>query len=145
MAAVVILVFISSLPCFGAKDFTSLSVIACASSGVPLGINIPNYDDIRQELGFKNVHLGNCAPKLKETQYLSPEDSKHLIAWSEQIMLIKVTLHELLGHGCGKLFYKNQDGYNFDMENIKNPLTGGKITSYYKEGETWLSVFKNLS
>lgn len=53
-----------------------------------------------------------------------------------------MVFHELLGHGCGKLFYKKSDGeYNFDYENVKNPLTGEKIASYYNEKDTWMSIF----
>lgn len=56
---------------------------------------------------------------------------------------MQVGLHELLGHGCGKLLQETSPGnYNFDINSPPiNPLTGKPVTSWYKPGQTWGSVF----
>lgn len=60
-------------------------------------------------------------------------------------LFVVVALHELLGHGTGKLFTKNINGkLNFD-ENLINPLTNQKISTYYEDGEDWHSKFGDLS
>lgn len=54
-------------------------------------------------------------------------------------------LHELLGHGSGKLLRKEQDGsYNYSV-NLTDPISGNVIKSCYEPGDTYDSRFGSMS
>eukprot|EP00039_Didymoeca_costata_P022329 m.4269 g.4269 ORF g.4269 m.4269 type:complete len:705 (-) comp2945_c0_seq1:1039-3153(-) len=133
-------------------DFTSLDVLSFGSSGIPLGINIPNYDDVRQNDGFKNVSLGNV---LKAKFVFSESEKVTFLTDADQAMYkeyvlkafdVQVGLHELLGHGSGKTLCETSPGqFNFDKATTINPLTEKPVESWYGPGETYDGRFADLS
>ncbi|PWY86307.1 dipeptidyl peptidase [Aspergillus heteromorphus CBS 117.55] len=135
---------------FLSPDFTSLEVLSFQSSGIPAGINLPNYDDIRQNLGFKNVSLGNVlsakAPN-EPVPFISANDLEVYRSCRDAAFEVQVGIHELLGHGTGKLLQETGPGeYNFDVSNPPvSPVTNKPISSWYKPGQTWGSVFGALA
>lgn len=56
-------------------------------------------------------------------------------------------IHELLGHGSGKLLAELSPGeFNFNHDNPPiSPITGKPIQTWYKPKETWNSVFGKLA
>jgi dipeptidyl-peptidase-3 len=129
---------------FLAPDFTTLEIICFATNSCPLGINIPNYDDIRETEGFKNVFLGNSMPSYTSStvQFASEEQSKILSAWTLRTYQVHVACHELLGHGVGKLIYRNADGTS---HKFTDPINGEEYESCYEEGDTWNTRFGAIS
>ena len=134
-------------------DFTSLEVLSFGSSGVPAGINIPNYDDIRQSEGFKNVSLGNVlkasysvAPD-KKVSFVSEADQDKYKALKEHAFEVQVGIHELLGHGSGKLYHvETPDSETLMKSDLKHPITGETISGpFYDKGATWNSTFGKIS
>lgn len=128
---------------FTPPDFTSLEVLTFAGSGVPAGINIPNYDDVRLNVGFKNVSLGNVLsanpkkPKKEEVvSFVNDSLQAKFRKWRDDAFEVQVGLHELLGHGTGKLLQETSPGkYNFDKDG--HP----EIKTFYGPSETWGSLF----
>jgi dipeptidyl-peptidase-3 len=136
----------------GAQSFASLfrsflpSYTESLTLPFSLGINIPNYDDIRQECGFKNVSLGNVlgakAPN-EPIPFIRAEDLALYQENRDAAFEVQVGIHELLGHGTGKLLQETSPGtFNFDKASPPlSPLTSKPITTHYKPNETYSSLF----
>ncbi|CAD6186255.1 unnamed protein product [Caenorhabditis auriculariae] len=78
--------------------------------------------------------------------FLVEADEDMMYKYHKESFEVQVGLHELLGHGSGKLFQRNADGaFNFDKDSTKDILTGGPVSKWYEPGETWSSKFGALA
>ena len=148
--------FISKLPWnkdfendkFIKPDFTELDIVGFPTTSIFIGICLPNYLDIYETDGFKNLSLLNADIDFEEKllkSIISEKDIELYYKLNIKTSNFNTALHELFGHGTGKLFKKDENGnYNFDINNVLNPLTKEKITSYYLPGETYETKFSSF-
>ncbi|KAK4142037.1 peptidase family M49-domain-containing protein [Dichotomopilus funicola] len=136
---------------FQAPDFTIVHALACCASVVWDGVNLPNYSDIRETCGLKNIQFWNRMAIRVESHPLSrhvhPSEAKPLKASTQMVNFVTASIHELIGHGSGKLLSETAPNvYNFNKDRPPtNPLTGQAVESWYKPGQTWTSVFGKLA
>jgi dipeptidyl-peptidase III len=83
----------------------------CAPTS-PVGINLPNAEWIREEFGSKSVTINNIMTAYDEASKesgvieefaWSPEEVELSKKWGNLAALLHVDLHEIVGHGSGKL------------------------------------------
>uniref|UniRef100_A0A8D0L5Z5 Dipeptidyl peptidase 3 n=1 Tax=Sphenodon punctatus TaxID=8508 RepID=A0A8D0L5Z5_SPHPU len=103
-------------------------------------------DDVRQTDGFKNVSLGNVLSVAYSTQkekltFLAEEDKDLYIKWKSPSFEVQVGLHELLGHGSGKLFVQVSSEEGAAWEKLQGKL----VRSWYRGSETWDSKFSSVA
>jgi len=136
---------------FEAPDFTSVHALAVCGSIVFEAANLPNYEYIRETCGFKNVVLANRLSANNNPQlpcyWVGESELKFFKNTTHIVRFITTAIHELLGHGTGKLLSEMAPGmYNFEKQDPPiNPITGEAITSHYQLGQTWTGVFGNLA
>jgi dipeptidyl-peptidase-3 len=88
-------------------------VIETGDSGpvTPVGINLPNDQVIREQHGSKSVSLSNAnqaydkstLPEFRREFAWSPEEAERAEKWSSVASEITTDMHEVIGHGSGRI------------------------------------------
>jgi dipeptidyl-peptidase-3 len=77
----------------------------------PIGINLPNDNDVREKNGSKSVSLSNVTeaydrssdPRLRAEFCWTPEEAARGAKWSGLAGEITTNMHEVIGHAAGKI------------------------------------------
>jgi len=90
--------------------------------------------------------IAEADPK-RVSPFISKSERQKFQKYKYPAYYLWVVLHELLGHGTGKMMIqKDENTFNFDINNPPiDPITCKPITSWYKPGETWTGQFGDLA
>ena len=100
----------------GVRGVTANAIDVVIESGesapmTPVGINLPNDQQIRETYGSKSVSLSNVneaydkstAPEFRREFAWTPEEAARAEKWSAVASELTTDLHEVIGHGSGKV------------------------------------------
>jgi dipeptidyl-peptidase-3 len=97
-------------------DFSSLDSVSWGGVGIPAGINLPNYYDVREKDGFKNVIFEKDRKPFNKKDIEMLEHFKNITdsalsqEFGKESDKVLTAGHELFGHGSGKLIYRDENG-----------------------------------
>jgi dipeptidyl-peptidase-3 len=130
---------------FVAPSYNAINILNICASMHFMGINIPNYDEVRLNTGFKNVSLMNVmngsVPTAKTLPFVEDAVMPKAIAFVARTCVLWIAGHELYGHGSAKLF-SEKDVTENEIPNLLVP--GERVTTFYAEGETFAAVFGDV-
>jgi dipeptidyl-peptidase III len=114
-------------------------------------VDITQDDEDGKRHGVKNMVYENRM-NLNSNQgrpcyYIHPSEVEAFTPAADVCRFIGTAIHELIGHGTGKLLTETAPGkFNFDHKDPPiSPVTGKHIQTWYRPGETWVSVFGKLA
>ena len=100
----------------GVRGITANAIDVVVESGdsgpiTPVGINLPNDQDIREKYGSKSVSLTNVneaydkstSAEFRKEFAWSPEEAERAERWSSMASELTTDLHEVIGHASGKI------------------------------------------
>lgn len=80
--------------------------------------------------------------KVENAPFVADSERVEFLALQDSSVRQKIVIHELFGHGTGKLLNKD----NFDINHPPaNPLTTKPIHSWYRKGEGYYNVFGDIA
>lgn len=150
-ASKIVLPLLPLLPEYERKTFTppsynAINILTFVTSGFPIGINIPNYDEIRDHIGFKNVSLTNVinasAVQKDDLFFLDDSEAELVAKYFTEADNLATAAHELYGHGSGRLLHKNDVSNGNKVRDLLNPEKF--VTTYYEEGQTAEQTFGSI-